>query len=174
MKQLTKDNWLALDPLIAMGIFSKFSITDGTIAPWTADEWAERFLSVGLSEKVPENVRELFTVARGTIIYGSLFYPLFALGLEQAVRVTEAAVRTKAESLGIAVKKTNGRGRDFSLILKDLAAARAITSDEEAEWSVLRELRNIASHPESQTLLPPLDALRNLRRVADAINRLFP
>jgi hypothetical protein len=89
------------------------------------------------------------------------------------VRVTEAAARTKAESLGIAVKKTNGRGRDFSLILKDLAAARAITSDEEAEWSVLRELRNIASHPESQTLLPPLDVLRNLRRVADAINRLF-
>jgi hypothetical protein len=76
-----------------MGIFSKFSITDGTITdgtitPWTADDWAERFLSVGLSENVPESVRELFNVARGTIIYGSLFYPLFALGLAQAVRVT--------------------------------------------------------------------------------------
>jgi hypothetical protein len=41
---------------------------------------------------VPEPIRELFDVARGAMIYGWFFYPLFRLGEDQLHRVVEAAV----------------------------------------------------------------------------------
>ena len=34
------------------------------------------FLSVELDEKVPHEIKELFAVARGVLLYGWFFYPL--------------------------------------------------------------------------------------------------
>lgn len=40
-------------------------------------------------------------------------------------------------------------------------------------WDAGRQLRNLASHPDDQTILPPSSAAATLRRTADAVNGLF-
>lgn len=101
MKKLSRDNWLLIDPVIASGVFARFSMIDGSTRSITADEWAERLLAIELSQQVPDTIHELFEVARGATLYGSLYYALFTLGLEQAFRLAEAAARLKAKSLGL-------------------------------------------------------------------------
>jgi hypothetical protein len=44
--------------------------------PVSGEDWAVRFLAVELSAKVPEDVQQLFAVARGVLVYGHFFYPL--------------------------------------------------------------------------------------------------
>jgi hypothetical protein len=43
----------------------------------------------------------------------------------------------------------------------------------EPEWDTLRHLRNLASHPSDQTIVPPGVAIDMLRRIAAAIDALF-
>jgi hypothetical protein len=163
---------LLIDPVIASGVFARFSMIDGSTRSITADEWAERLLAIELSDQVPDTIHELFEVARGAMLYGSLYYPLFTLGLEQAFRLAEAAARLKAKSLGIATAH-KGKPRKYYDLLQDLAARGVMTTKEEVEWSFLRKFRNLTSHPEQQMILSPPYALNMLHRIADTINRLF-
>ena len=48
-----------------------------------------------------------------------------------------------------------------------------LSGDEAGRWHALRGLRNSASHPKDQTILPPGMALGVMQRVADDVNRLF-
>jgi hypothetical protein len=68
-------NWLVADP--DSTIFSKVSHTDGTVTPMSGQEWLSLFLDPTLSKSVPENVRTLFEVARGSLAYGYFFNPLY-------------------------------------------------------------------------------------------------
>ena len=108
-KTLTSENWLVADP--ASTIFSKVSHTDGTATPMSGQEWLSLFLDPTLSKPVPDNVRALFEVARGSLAYGYFFYPLYTLACEQLFRVAEAAVSEKCRMLG-APKKTNSIQRE--------------------------------------------------------------
>jgi hypothetical protein len=71
-KTLTSENWLTADPTSV--IFVKLSHTDGTVTQMTGEEWLALFLDPILSKSVPENVRVLFEVARGSLAYGYFFY----------------------------------------------------------------------------------------------------
>jgi len=73
MKDLNKENWLQIDPIIASGIFVWMSLADGSVESITADDWVARLVSINLSSKVPEEARTLFAVARGAMVYGGLF-----------------------------------------------------------------------------------------------------
>ena len=70
-KTLTSENWLTADPTSV--IFVKLSHKDGTISQMTGEEWLALFLDPTLSKSVPENVRALFEVARGSLAYGYFF-----------------------------------------------------------------------------------------------------
>src|SRR5262249_39654732 len=62
-------------------------------------DWANHILKPALSGNVPIDVKELFEVARGAMLYGYFFYPLYALADEQLSRVAEAAITHKCLEL---------------------------------------------------------------------------
>jgi uncharacterized protein YutE (UPF0331/DUF86 family) len=121
----------------------------------------ERFLAIELSQQVPEAIHELFEVCRGEMLYGTLYYPLFTLGLERAFRIAAAAARLIAASLGLATAQKRNPRPHYDL-LQDLAARGVLTTKEEEEWSLLRNFRNLTSHPKRQMILSPPDALNML------------
>ena len=127
-KRLTPETWLEPDP--TNGAFGGFP---------PAEEILGHILEPKLSEKVPNEIRQLFEVARGAMCYGYVFYPLWTLATEQLFRVVEAA--------------TSESGR--------------------INWHAVRFLRNEASHPEQQTLVPAAMALPVVQGTARALNQLF-
>jgi hypothetical protein len=44
LKTITKNNWLEVNPIIASGVFARFSTHD-SVKPLTASDWVERFLT---------------------------------------------------------------------------------------------------------------------------------
>lgn len=173
MKQLTQENWLDVDPIIASGVFVRFSLTDGSSRRTTPADWTERLLALQLDPTVPTEVRELYAVARGAMLYGSLFYPLFTLGLEQVARVAEAAATAKATHLAIPSQTSKRKHKDFRAILDDLLAQKVLTEEEHDQWTMIRRFRNIGSHTREMTILPPASAIGLLGSLTETINRLF-
>lgn len=167
MKKLTTENWLDVDPIIASGIFVQLSLADGTVQQVSAQDWTKRLLAVQVSPEVPTAVRDQIEIARGAMIYGSLFYPLFTLGLEQLFRITESAARAKAACLGM---PTN---RKYHEILADLQAQGTLTASDHQEWSGLRQFRNVTTHAGEAMILPPAAALNLFATIVVSINRLF-
>lgn len=121
-----------------------------------------------LSEAVPEEIRVLFETARGALVCGYFFYPLYALGVEQFFRVEEAAVGYRCRELDAPTS-----ARRFRDKLEWLISQGLIPEKERPVWEAIRQLRNIASHPERQTLSPPGSALTILIRITEDINALF-
>lgn len=66
----------------------------------TPEDWAQRILGVELDVRVPADVRDLFAVARGTLLYGTFLYPMYAVGNEQVHRVADAAAMYRYNDLG--------------------------------------------------------------------------
>jgi hypothetical protein len=161
-----------VDSIIASGVFARFSMTDG-VQPHTANDWVQRFLGPKLSANVPDDVRELFEVARGAMLYGVCFYPLFTLGLEQVFRLMEAAAKAKATYLGISMVNAKGRYRSYGAILADLFAKKALSKTEYEYWLNAKEFRNETTHASSQPILMPPQVVGMLTSITEAINRLF-
>lgn len=173
MKIITKDNWLEVDSIITSGVFLRLSLTDGAVQPLTADDWVERFLAPKLSANVPQDVLEAFEVARGAMLYGVCFYPLFTLGLEQVFRIMEAAAKEKAASAGISIVTAKGRHRTYSSILDELFSKRLLTQREYEYWSNAKDFRNETTHSRRQKILLPAQVVGTLTSLTEAINRLF-
>jgi hypothetical protein len=149
-------------------IFVKLSHIDGAVTQMTGEEWLALFLDPTLSETVPENVRVLFEVARGSLAYGYFFYPLYTLACEQLFRVAEAAVSEKCRMLG-APKKVN-RFKDKVQFLFD---RKVISDQERLDWDAVRKFRNSTSHPQQQMILPPGAVASLLFRIGEKVNKLF-
>lgn len=164
-KKLTVENWLEPDPVMAA--FVSISAAS-TVAPMSADDWAAQFLIPQLSATVPAEVAALFEVARSSIAYGYFFYPLFTLGGEQLLRVAEAAASAKCTQLN-APRSV----RKFFEKIDYLQTQNTISQQEHTQWTALRKLRNIASHPQQQMILTPGNILSLLTNVATQINDLF-
>ncbi len=134
----------------------------------SGEEWVKVITASVLEESVPEEVRDLFETARGALVYGYFFYPLYALGEGQLFRVVEAAVTNKCKVMG-----APARIKRFYDRVEWLVSQGVIPKQEKGKWDVIRELRNFESHPERQTLLPPGTVVGMLRRIAEEINALF-
>jgi hypothetical protein len=156
--------------MVASGVFSRISIVDGSTSPMTADDWTERLLGPQLAPGVPEPVRSLYAIAQGAMVYGSLYYQLYTLGLEQISRVAEAAVKAKVASLAPSSGKSRKRYVDLLAALRD---QNVLTSAEHDAWTVFREYRNSATHLERVTTFDPASAARLLARFTAMINKLF-
>jgi hypothetical protein len=65
-----------------------------------AADWARLLLDVEISARVPEQVQQLFEVARNTLPYGHFFYLLYTLGEQQLYRVADAAALHRYRDLG--------------------------------------------------------------------------
>jgi hypothetical protein len=143
-------------------------VKTGETRPIDFDERRRHMLGVNITEQAPLEVRRMFEVARGAVVYGYFFYPLHALGAEQLFRVAEAAVTLKCEQMGAETERMR-----FVDKIKYLVGAGAVPAQEEDVWQGIRGMRNAASHPNIQTMFDSADALVLLRLVAGKINSLF-
>jgi hypothetical protein len=137
----------------------------------TVDQRAAEFLQPQLSERVPLEVHRLFEIARGALLYGVFFYPLYALGSEQLLRVVEAAVAHKCVEL---VAPRNVQRGAFRMQLAYLSQEGLIPDAAWVRWDATRNLRNLASHPKKPTLYGPGEALESLWITTEQINALYP
>lgn len=166
-KNLTVDNWLEPDKVSSS--FVRISPVDGQAHPIAGNEWVCDILKPTLVESVPTEIRALFEVARGALVYGYFFYPLYTLAGEQLFRVAEAAVTLKCKAMGAPRSST----RTFEDKLKYLTSNKVVPEKERETWHAIRQLRNIASHPERQSIFPPGPVIGILERTAERINSLF-
>jgi hypothetical protein len=133
-----------------------------------ADAWVQDVLKHDLSPAVPVAVRELFEVARGTLIYGFLYYPLLTVGTEQIFRVLEAAVSSKCVVLGAPAQADS-----FFTKLRWLLKIEAIDQETHRRWHIMRELRNATSHLSDQNIFDPNIALQMLEGAVELIDWFF-
>jgi len=111
-------------------------------------------------------VRKLFAVARGSIVYGYFFYPLLTLATEQLYRVVEAAVDYKCREMG--------RYQPKEKFVKKIEwlMTQSVIADKDS-WEAIRYLRNEASHPKDQTIYSPGMVISVLESISECINSLF-
>lgn len=160
-KHLTADNWLEIDPV------TKLFVRGTSGASIKGEEWLESILQPKLIDPVPYEIKRLFEVARGAMVYGYFFYPLYTLGFEQLSRVSEAAIAHKWEQCNGPKKKT------FQQRIEWLTQNGYLSEENSKHWDSFRHLRNISSHPVSQNILMPSDAIRLTRVLSEQINILF-
>jgi hypothetical protein len=167
-KRLDASNWLDPDP--GHEAFGEINLATGERREVTGDRWARQILSINLTPEVPREVRDLWEIARGVLLYGWFFYPLYALGDEQLHRVADAAVL-------FAYRKHGGpepKGpTTFHRRLAWLFEHGFIDKSLETRWSAIRELRNLGSHVSAVHIAMPMDTLRTLRILAEEIDALF-
>jgi len=160
-KELTPENWLTEDHVLESlrqigGDFDQ-------------QRWATRVLRLALSPTVPQQIRDLFGVARGALLYGAFFYPMFTLGLEQLFRVAEASVDARCKALG-----APSRCKTYEKKLEWLREQGVLVPADAQHWAILRQLRNSASHPEMQLILTPGSVIDWFERVVARVNALYP
>lgn len=160
-KRLAMVNWLAVDPTWAGVVMS-------SSRPDPSEAWVHDLVRSELNLTVPLNVRRLFEIARGTLVYSLMFYPLLTLGMEQMFRVFETALSTKCLELNAPDKI-----KTFAAKIDWLAKSRAIASEDIGRWTAIRHLRNEASHPKDQSIFPPSEALHIVDAAIELINTLF-
>lgn len=164
-KKLTTQNWLEPDEA---SLILLSTTTSGEIHPDPATRWINFVLAPVMEEAVPGPVISLFEVARATISYGFLFYPLFTLGLEQLSRVGEAAIIHKCKIENSPISK-----RKFDRGINWLAKNSFLSMDEKRIWHSMRGARNYASHKDHQSIIPPGMVLGILRQYVGRINTLY-
>ena len=160
-KRLTLDNWLTVDPTWA-GVVMSSSLPD------PSEAWVFDLVQSELSPAVPINIGRLFEIARGTLVYSLMFYPLLTLGTEQMFRVFEAALSTKCVDLGAPAKV-----KTFAEKIEWLTKSGAIVAHEQDRWTAIRHLRNEASHPKDENIFPPNEALHVVDAAIELRNPLF-
>lgn len=158
------ENWREHDPTVDHIV----RIRDGIATKLNDDEWAAIILEPQLKSKVPEEVRNLFEVARGVLCYGCFFYPLYTLGSEQFYRVLEAALRHRCMALG-APKRIN----TFAAMLEWLEKRGILTEPRLGQWKAVRQLRNMSSHADRQNLYDPTMAVGNVSVAVELVNELL-
>lgn len=161
-KALTIENWAQADP--AMAHFGGPDNT-GNFRSLDQDIWAREVLSCKLTGDVPVDIRRLHNVARGAMLYAYFFYPIMTLAAEQLYRVVDAALATRMRHLD----PQQTFGRRIKAAIKD----GVISERERRRWEAVRELRNMASHAEGQSIYAPGMALMTLATATEQINGLF-
>jgi hypothetical protein len=160
-KRLTTENWLTVDPAWS-GVVISCSRSD------PSEAWVHDLVQTELDPTVPLPIRKLFEIARGTLVYSLMFYPLLTLGTEQMFRVFDAAVSAKCKEMSAPSKVQR-----FADKIKWLGERAVISPEQQSRWNAIRHLRNEASHPAHQSILPPGEALNVLDIAVELINPLF-
>lgn len=164
-KEIDFANWLQPDPIY--GNFVRLSET-GEAVRMVGEDWINPLLKPKLLEAVPHDIQAMFEVARGAMIYGYFFYPLWTLGTEQLYRVTEAAVSHKCTALGSPKSKKNFKDK-----IDWLENEKVISPIDTETLHNIRELRNLASHPSSQSIITPGMGIQLLEWITLVVNSIF-
>jgi len=144
------------------------------------EHWLKFFNDPQCNDKVPQRIVEILEVARGTMIYAVFYHPLATVGAHQCWRVLESGVRERCKQLGIPLtfrRIVKGKEQEFPTSfnhnLNELLDNGHFTQARRDRWDIVRNLRNGASHPETQGLLDPGQAQRQLELAVEFLNELF-
>lgn len=171
MKHLTKENWLETDPNSARYIhLNTETLETKDLFP---DHFVEIVMDINLSENIPSDLHGLYNTARGAMLYGYFFYPLFALGTQQLFRLCEAAISDRYLNAGGPPKRRDGRFHYLTFKIDWLFKNGIINEAQQQYFHMMREARNEASHPTFQTIQPPMMAAHLLTSISQEINALF-
>jgi len=165
-KQITQDTWLKPDRISTS--FLLVPPETGVDDIKKGEIYLDMILQPRLNEDVPIEVIKLYEVARGALVYGYFFYPLYTLACEQLFRVGEAAIIFRCKTFSPRLAK-----RTFEKKIEFLFKQRILNELEKQRWHALRELRNISSHPVDQFIYPPGPVIGILAHMAEDINSLF-
>lgn len=165
-KQLTSENWLEMDEVM---LAFKRQIRDGSTTMPTGEDRVNEIYAYELNENVPLDVQKVFEVARGTMVYGYLFYPLYTLASDQLYRALETAVIKKCEIENAPKSKTKG----YQKQIEWLTEAGFINKSETRVWEYGRIRRNSVSHLQKQHISLPVHAYSTLETAVKQINSLF-
>jgi hypothetical protein len=161
-KKITFENWDTPDETTVI-----------TTSPYNYDRgfhpYFERILEPQLNDNVPIEIRSLFEVARGAMVYSYYFYPLYTLAADQLSRVGETALFHKSKEHGYTKKNPT-----FLSMIKFLKEKGVFDDEKEKRWEFFRGFRNIASHRRNQSIYPPSATIGALEMYAKEINSLFP
>lgn len=161
-KSLCLDNWMLPDPLMNNLVMLK----NGVVSNMSANDWAIPIFEPKLTDNVPSDILKLFEVARGLMLYGYFFYPIYTMAYEQLTRIAETSINHKCKEMGY----TKPKGAFAQKI--DWLEKNAVISDKK-KWHDIRELRNKASHPNDQTIITPNMAIDFLETITECINSLY-
>lgn len=162
---LTVENWREPDPLMAS--FFTAQPDAQSASRMSGDDWAVLILSPILSASAPDELRRVYEAARGALLYGWCFYPLYALGTAQLTRTVETAVTLRSKGEGAPDRL------DFNGRIKHLESIGSISSSLAQGLHLIRKLRNEMTHAKDQDILPPAVAVMMLKRITEAVNQLF-
>src|SRR5215203_5466824 len=166
IKSLTTENWLQPD---SNGLSF---LKTGDVPELTGEDWLALFLRVKLAPQVPDNVRADFEVARGALVYGYYFSPLFVLATEPLARAAKSAVFEKCKKLGVQTVYKNGTRLHLSQALAWLRHHECISRAELHEWEEIFKYADSSSQHKKS--LPPSDAVvKYFHSVGEKINGLF-
>jgi len=169
-KQITLDTFFQADPPGSGGIIPS-PIGDGPAPAHYLDGFD--MANVTLRNRVPENVAELFEVAKGAYMYGYLYMPLKIMADHYGILAVEAALyATYAANGGPDPEATMGRTIPF-LEQKCLLPDVGPTFGRSSGYHEVKAMRDkLLAHPRS---LVSLDLGPGVLKIcADLINALYP
>jgi hypothetical protein len=164
--RFTPDRWLQPDPTLS--VFSKLDLANGTVEPMTSEDWFVVWRDATVDPPVPTDIINRIEQARACLAYGFFYYPLYALGVEQLLRVAEAALAVRCEDLN--APRTI---RTFEKRIDWIASSTDVSTFDRDHWHALRKVRNETTHGAHRMLLTPAAAKQLLHDVVDAITALF-
>lgn len=86
-------------------------------------------------------------------------------------------MRNRCEQAGIPTKRQTKKSKliDLRFVenIESLMIASIVDATDRPRWDAIRQLRNIASHPDSQTILAPGATIGLLVSAAELLNSLF-
>jgi len=165
-KVLTVENWNRHDTQSAHLVLVD---RQGVERTPTGDGWVERILKPQLNGTIPGEVAEMFEVARGILVYGWFYYPLFTAGAEKMYFVIETAVSDRCSQL----RAPKGR-KTFKQKIDWMFEKHHLTEAEFKRLDASRSLRNMAAHREKGCTYDPSWAVDGVYVAAGIINELFP
>ena len=120
----------------------------------------------------------MWEVARGSLLYGWFYYPLYALGEHELRRVADAAALHRYRHAGgPPLKKPDQQGKprwpSFKARVAWLGDQGILPQQSRGRWEAIVDLRNEGSHATFRHLVMPIDALRTMEMLAQEIGGLF-
>jgi len=168
IKALDEENFLWAD---RVGLyFTPFGLGGAPVVATREeiDQRVKSFTDIRVSDAVPTELQILFEFAKGAMVYGLFFYPLYTLGWEQLSRVFEAAVTTKVSLLEPSLSES-----PLAKKVQWLKERGHLPASEVDKYDLFRQWRNRVAHPKAHTLVGPPDARRMLREMRDLLDYLF-
>lgn len=128
----------------------------------------ETILQPSLASSVPNQICEVYEAARGAMIYGYYFYPIYTIALDQLLRTLELAVLLKCDQ-----NNAPSDVKGFQNGVEHLIKYNIIPKTDRSKWESYVKLRNDTSHPKMQDLVTPGVLFTILKDITKCINGLF-